>query len=371
MFSTLRAVRPSGGPTVRDSFTNPIGPGADPWVTRHGGFYYWCATDRDVGVVVYRSCSLTSLGERFVVWRAPDRGPYSAQVWAPELHYIEGRWYIYVSVSNGENATHRMIVLESRGDDPTGRYDFRSELYTGDDFANRGCSRWAIDGTVFTHRGQRYFLWSGWRDETDEQWLYIAPMSTPWTVSGARVRLCGNNDYIWERVGESRRGRGLNEAPQILQRDGRVFLVYSCSGSWEPSYKLGMLELSRDGDPLDPGAWRKRPTPVFEAAVETFGVGHCSFTTSPDGTEDWLVYHAKVSRRHGWERVIHAQPFTWDANGRPDFGIPVGSDAAQPRPSGEVELESRDALLAARPLIERVEVFDVAGESSGERLAAN
>jgi GH43 family beta-xylosidase len=338
---------------------------------QHEGFYYWCATDADQGVVVCRSRSLTSLGERFVVWKAPDRGPYSAQVWAPELHRFDGRWYIYVAVSNGENATHRMIVLESAADDPTGRYDFRSELYTGDDYANRGCSRWAIDGTVLSHRGQRYFLWSGWRDESDEQWLYIAPMSTPWTISGARVRLCGNNDHLWERVGESRRGRGLNEAPQILQRDGRVFLVYSCSGSWEPTYKLGMLELARDGDPMDPGAWHKRSSSVFEPTADTFGVGHCCFTKSPDGTEDWIVYHAKVSRQHGWKRVIHAQRFSWDSEGRPVFGNPVGSTLVQRRPGGEVEAEALDALHATRRLVQRVQIVNVAGESNSERLTAN
>ena len=44
-------------PVVRRAatFTNPIAPGADPWVIRHGGFYYWCSSEHDLGVVVYRS----------------------------------------------------------------------------------------------------------------------------------------------------------------------------------------------------------------------------------------------------------------------------------------------------------------------------
>ena len=59
----------------------------------------------------------------------------------------------------------------------------------------------------------------------------IAPMKDPLTMSAPRTRLCGNDDYTWERVGERAPGRGLNEAPEVLQRGGRVFVSYSCSGS--------------------------------------------------------------------------------------------------------------------------------------------
>lgn len=370
MFSISHDAAPAGERQIRRSFVNPIAPGADPWVIKFGGYYYWCTSDRDLGVAVHRSCSLTSLGEKSIVWRSPEKGPYSRQVWAPELHRLDGRWYIYVAASNGRNETHRMIVLEGTSDDPTGEFRFKAELYTGDDLRGRTRNRWAIDGTVLEHEGRRYLLWSGWHDERDEQGLYIAPLANPWTLSAARVRLCANDDHLWERVGDSSRGRGLNEGPQVLQRAGRVFVVYSCSGSWEPSYKLGMLELSSGGDPLDPSAWRKHARPVFEQTTATFGVGHCSFVTSPDGAEDWIVYHAKVSREHGWQRILHAQPFTWDASGLPDFGVPLGATVELPRPSGELATGRRDALKAARPLVERIRVTDTAGEASGERVTA-
>lgn len=53
------------------TFTNPIAPGADPWVVQHGGFYYWCASENDLAVVVYRSSRLSERGEKMIVWRAP------------------------------------------------------------------------------------------------------------------------------------------------------------------------------------------------------------------------------------------------------------------------------------------------------------
>lgn len=354
-------------------FQNPIAPGADPWVVWHDGFYYWCSSENDLGVAVYRSERLTGRGEKVVVWRAPVRGPHSREVWAPELHRLDGRWYIYVAASNGKNETHRTIVLEAVGDLPTSEFRFKAELYTGDDVATGKNNRWAIDGTILELAGERYLLWSGWQDHRDEQWLYIAKLTNPWTVGSNRVRICANNDFLWERVDETGATRGLNEAPQVLRRNGRVFVVYSASASWAPSYKLGMLELKLGGNPIHPSAWRKRPEPVFRGTEETFGVGHNCFVRSPDGREDWIVFHAKLERRHNWNRAIHVQRFQWDASGAPVFGTPVAAGCDVVRPSGEKAGEiferetgaevalGRAALAAAMgdtPLVQRVMVLE-------------
>lgn len=336
MFSPAAARTTLSSVDATTTFHNPIALGADPWVVRHGGHYYWCVSERDLGVAVYRSDRLTSMGERFLVWSAPEFGPHSQQIWAPELHFLDGRWYIYVAASDGHNETHRMIVLESVSLDATGPFRFKSELYLGDHIASKVMNRWAIDGTVMEHGGQRYFLWSGWRDERDLQWLYIARMENPWTIATNRVRLCANDDHVWERVGEHRSGRGLNEAPQVLQRGGRVFVVYSASASWQCSYKLGLLELTPSGDPLDPSAWRKHREPVFRESEYTWGVGHCSFTQSPDGAEDWIVFHAKVDTQPGWNRAIHLQRFDWHPDGRPNFGAALRPGVAIMKPGGEV-----------------------------------
>jgi GH43 family beta-xylosidase len=356
-----------------ETFSNPVAPGADPWVVFHEGFYYWCASENDTAVAVFRSERLTERGEKVIVWRAPLRGPYSQQVWAPELHRLDGRWYIYVAASNGKNETHRMIVLESVGEDPTSEFRFKSQLYTGDQITTGAENRWAIDGTILELGSQRYMLWSGWEDQQDEQWLYIARMSNPWTISSNRVRICGNDDYLWERVDETLATRGLNEAPQVLRRNDRVFIVYSASASWQTTYKLGMLELASRADPMKASSWSKFSDPVFEANGETWGVGHCGFTHSPDGTEDWIVFHAKLERRANWKRAVYVQPFQWNQSGVPVFGTPVsaGTEIAVPsgqiREAGEVVALGRAALLAAmgdEPMVKDVVVSDVAPEPS-------
>mgnify|MGYP002780144220 CR=1 FL=1 len=126
----------------------------------------------------------------------------------------------------------------------------------------------------------------------------------------------------------------LQEGPEFLQRGGQTFLVYSTNDSWLPTYQLGMLRLRPGADPLDPASWTKTG-PVFAPANGVLGVGHHTFTTSPDGREDWLVYHAKTSASPGWDRVIRMQRFAWRPDGAPDFGAPAPSGAPLAVPSGE------------------------------------
>jgi GH43 family beta-xylosidase len=318
---------------ARGTFANPLYKGADPWVVRHEGHYYLCQSDNR-SISIWKSTSPIERGERKVVWRAPASGWNRAQVWAPELHFVRGKWYIYYAASRGTNEYHRMGVLEAATDDPQGPYIDRGMLYTGDDVQHGTDDKWAIDGTVFEHRGRLYLAWSGWEHDRDIQFLYLAEMSNAWTVSSKRVRLCDNDTYAWERVGEDVTQRGLHEAPQFLARGGKVCLVYSCSASWQRTYKLGMLVA--DADLLDPKSWRKLDRPVFEPTDEVFGVGHCCFTTSPDGKEDWILYHSKVRRSEGWERMVRAQKFRWTEDGLPDFGRPIPNNVAIQRPSGEM-----------------------------------
>jgi len=321
------------------SFTQPIRHGADPWVVRHGENYFWAFSDQSKGIRLHRSKTLTRPGEGKVVWTAPETGPYSKQVWAPEIHFIDQKAYLYFAASDGRNENHRMFVLESATADPLGPYRMRGELYTGDDVAGGSTPRWAIDGTLLEHKGARYFIWSGWHDDTDVQFIFLARMSNPWTISSDRVKLVANDDHLWERVGEKMEGRGLNEAPQVLQHDGRVFVVYSASASWLPTYKLGLLELKADADPMDPKSWRKYPEPVFSSTEQTFGVGHGAFVRSPDDKEWWHTFHAKVSREPGFDRNVFLQPFRWDATGLPDFGKPLAAGAKIPLPSGEAAVD--------------------------------
>ncbi len=307
------------------SFANPLYDGADPYVVRRGDDYYTCCTGPGGRLEVWKSSTLLTKGVRSVVWTPPHRGWNRAEVWAPELHWVRGAWYLYYAASDGRNANHRMGVLRATTDDPQGAYADLGQMYTGDRLVGRQNNRWAIDGTVLEQGGRLYFAWSGWEDHRDVQHLYMAEMSDPATICSERVRVAPNNCHPWEHVGETRDERGLHEGPAFLQRHGRTFLIYSCSGSWQTTYKLGMLSTADDADPLAPRSWTKHDRPVFQSTPAVFGIGHCSFTTAADGGQDWVLFHAKKSRRDGWLRSVHAQPFGWTADGLPDFGTPIAA----------------------------------------------
>ena len=326
-----------GTPAAQEcSFTNPVASGADPWVVRHDGWYYFVQS-RDRAIWVYKSGELTEPTANGVrVWSAPDSGWNRTNVWAPELHYIDGRWYIYYAA--GETGPpflyQRSGVLQSASEDPQGRYLDKGMLYTGDDVGARSNNTWAIDLTVTRVGGQSYAVWSGWEENrsTDRtpQHLYIARMSDPWTISSNRVRISSATE-TWERGTEL----DLEEGPEFLRRGDQVFIIYSTRESWLKDYRLGQLRLKGpDADPMNPSSWIKNG-PVFTGTETVYGVGHASFTTSPDSTEDWIVYHSKVDPTPGWDRVIRMQKFGWRTDGSPDFGTPVPAGQPIRVPSGQ------------------------------------
>ncbi len=320
-----------------DEFVNPIGEGADPWVIRdpNAKRYLWCMAQGNRAIAIHTSKSVTSMGKKHIVWRAPDNGPVSREVWAPELHFFDGHWYVYFAASDGKNKNHLAYALKSKTRDPLGDYELHGPFATGDGDDGKSPNVWAIDMTVLEHNGKRYAIWSGWdQPGSDQQYLYIAPMQSPTKLAGPRVRLCRNDDYLWERIEPDEKKRGLHEAPQVFQSKRQTAIVYSCGASWLPTYKLGLLELVGD-DPLDPASWKKRPKPVFSSSPATFGVGHSCFVKSLDDKQWWHVFHAKRDREAGWRRAVFVQPMRVGKKGFPLLGTPVDPGQVQQRPSGD------------------------------------
>ncbi len=313
-----------------DTFTNPVAPkGHDPWVIRDTGTYYYCYSDKGK-IWVNQSEDLVEAVQFSgkVVW-SPEAGkPWSKQLWAPELHQIEGHWYIYVAASNGKNENHRMYVL--RADKPDGTFKLVGKVTAPSD-------KWAIDGTPLLHGDKLYFIWSGWKeDRNTAQHLYIAGMDSPEKLKGTRVRI-SSPEFDWEKI-RGPKGKVnahlpyVNEGPQVLQNGDAIHVVYSASGSWTDHYCLGLLTLVGE-DPLEPDSWEKSPVPVFQSANGVIAPGHASFTKSPDGTEDWIIYHSAKHPGAKWNRETRMQPFTWDSDGKPVFGEPVPTGMQLNKPS--------------------------------------
>jgi GH43 family beta-xylosidase len=330
------------------TFTNPVAGGADPWLELHDGWYYMAQSKNPEGqpstIWVFRSRKLTDpMRDSVKVWTSPAAGWNQTNVWAPEIRYVDGRWYVYYAAGrpgprDAPFIFQRAGVLRAAGADPQGAWEELGPLDTGGDPATHADDVWAIDFTVHRLNGQLYGFWSGWENNTPlartPQYIYVARMSNPWTVGGPRARISAPTES-WERRVDPTDGLDLNEGPQVLEHAGQVFVIYSTRESWTPAYRLGQLRLNGpSADPLQASSWTKSG-PVFAQANGVYGPGHNGFTKSPDGREDWIVYHAKVDTGPNWNRVIRLQRFGWRADGSPDFGEPVASGVPLPLPSGE------------------------------------
>jgi GH43 family beta-xylosidase len=310
------------------TFTNPLLPsGADPWVIYKNGYYYY-TNSMGSRLVIWKTKRITNLNnaERKTIWVPPAGMPYSKEIWAPELHFLQGRWYMYFAADDGSNNHHRMYVLENTSPDPMkGEWAFKGQVA---DITNK----WAIDGSVFENKGQLYMIWAGWEgDENGQQNIYIAKMKDPTTVSSERVKI-SSPQYQWEKYGDLHDDNNpthvnVNEGPEILKHKNQLFLIYSASGCWTDYYALGMLSTTTNSNLLDPASWKKSAEPVFKQSPENevYAPGHNSFFRSPNGKEDWILYHAnsKPGQGCGKDRSPRAQKFTWNQDGSPNFGIPV------------------------------------------------
>ncbi|KUP21555.1 alpha-N-arabinofuranosidase [Paenibacillus sp. DMB5] len=300
---------------------------ADPWVYKHtDGYYYFTASVPEYDrIEVRRAQTLEGIAaaQPVTIWRKNDSGPLSANIWAPELHYIAGRWYIYFAAAHTSETKeglfdHRMYVLENDSVNPLeGEWAEKGQVVTA-------WESFALDATVFRHRGVLYYVWAQKDPEiTGNSNLYISEMRNPWTLQG-RQTMISAPEYPWEIIGFR-----VNEGAAVLKRNGRIYISYSASAT-DYNYCMGLLAADEDSDLLDAASWSKSPEPVFKTSEENsqYGPGHNSFTVNEHG-EDVLVYHARNYKDIAGDplydpnRHTRVQVFGWKEDGTPDFGVPV------------------------------------------------
>lgn len=317
------------GENPQKIYTNPIVlERADPWVYKHSdGYYYFTGSVPGYkSIELRRARSLNDLenGERITVWKAPETGPTSCLIWAPEIHFVRGKWYIYFAASDNEeirneNHHHRMFVIENAEEDPmnTNWVEKRQIKTQFESFS--------LDGTMFEHQARLYYVWAQ-QDPVipGNSNLYISEMENPWTLKGKQT-LLSVPEYPWEKIGFS-----VNEGAAAIIRNGKVFITYSGSATDE-NYAMGLLWADEKSDLLNGFSWNKTVEPVFKSSPENqqFGPGHNSFTVSEDGKRDVIVYHARPEPNkvgdplNNPNRHARAQIFEWDEKGFPVFGEPV------------------------------------------------
>ncbi|EDM35851.1 putative hydrolase [Pedobacter sp. BAL39] len=325
------------------NFQNPLinASRADPFVAQKDGYYYFLYT-RGSSLAIRKTTSMSLLARAadVVVFTPPAGTAYSSNLWAPELFYLSGKWYLYFAANDGGGDSHRMFVLENSNTDPTtGTWTFKGKIADATD-------QWAIDGTVLTVGTTNYFVWSGWENVASryKQYLYLAPMSNPWTLTGSRVKISSPTNE-WEKHEPSSIGAGVNEGPIALQKDSSspVFMIFSASRYTSDNYCLAQIQLRSGGDPTVPADWiNKKQVFVKNPANSVYGPGHNGFFTSsytdPNGvtkSENWFIYHARSAPNNVGSRTPRMQKLSWNSDGSPNFGVAVANGVDIPIPIGE------------------------------------
>lgn len=267
---------------------------ADPYVYRHtDGKYYFTASVPEYDQIILRCAdSLADLAaaEEKTLWVKHENGPQSLHIWAPEIHFLDGGWYIYYAAGDKDDEWEiRPYVLRCTGENPmedTWEEAGMMQAADTDDFSFHAFS---LDATVFEDAGERYYVWAektGVGKQISN--LYIAKMESPTKLATDQVLLT-TPDYQWERV-----DFWVNEGPAVLKHDGKIYLTFSASATGE-CYCMGMLCAKEGADLLDPRVWEKHKDPVLtsDREKEVYGPGHNSFVKAEDGATDLCIFHAR------------------------------------------------------------------------------
>lgn len=298
---------------------------ADPYVIRYKGTYYFTGSYPAFDRIALRKASrLEDLqrAEEVVIWEKHETGPMSHLIWAPELHRIQNKWYIYFGAAPNDGQSddtfnHRIFCLENEAEDPTtGTWVERGKVETGMD-------TFSLDATSFELNGSQYLVWGQQDlDIPGHSNLYIARMENPWTLDTTPVMLA-KPEYGWECIRFK-----VCEGPAVITHGDRIYITYSASGTG-PEYAMGMLTADLDADLLDAASWSKSPNPVFTTNAEAhmYGPGHNSFTKAEDGVTDVMVYHVRNYTEIAGDplyepnRQACAKTISWGTEG-PIFGKP-------------------------------------------------
>lgn len=298
---------------------------ADPQIIKHtDGWYYFTASVPEFDkIILRRSQTIQGLSgaEEVTVWNRAESSAGVGYVWAPELHFIDDKWYIHFALGRAAPFDIRMFVIEGMGENPL-EADWVEKSFIETDY-----DTFSLDATTFVVNGTRYLCWA----QSDPTWndgdgtsLMLATMENPWTIHRPTIAI-SRPELPWERIGHN-----VNEGAYVIERNGKIFMTYSASAT-DHNYAVGLLTAELGSDLMDPSSWAKSENPVFVSNEKTgqWGPGHNSFTVSEDGLSDLMVYHARQYRDivgeplNNPDRHARVQKFYWRADGTPDFGIPV------------------------------------------------
>lgn len=270
---------------------------ADPFIT-HGAdsHYYFTASYPAFGsvdkgydrIILRRSESVSGLREakEYTIWTAHKSGNMAKHIWAPEIHNILGKWYIFFAAGDSDNIWNiRPYVLFCDGDPINDEWKELGKMQAsnGD---NVSFSSFSLDMTYFEHKGKHYLIWAEIIGDSSLFMAEIDPKEPNKLIT--KPIMLTKPEYDWEKIKHR-----VNEGASVLKSGGKVYVFFSASGTGA-EYCIGQLCADEDSELMDISSWTKLPYPVLrtEDLVGEAGPGHNSFTTDENG-DILLVYHSR------------------------------------------------------------------------------
>ncbi|KAL4930252.1 glycoside hydrolase family 43 protein [Aspergillus undulatus] len=308
---------------LSSAWTNPIrNPGgSDPFIAYSGGYYYLLTTEWD-NVQISRSTTIEGLktASSKVIY-SDTTSSRCCNIWAPEVHYLGGRWYVYFTAGNGDNLDGQRLHVLAGGSTPWDTYTYAGQLTT----------EWSIDASVLRFNSWGNFLMYSCFHDVTYQSICLQQLNSDYTSLSGSIYVISQPTLPFET-----HGTPVNEGPVALYFNGVTYIIYSASYCWTPYYCLGKLTWDGVTDPRSAAAWSKRNGCVFESANGHYGTGHNSFFQSPDASQTWIAYHATSNSAGACDdsRYTMVQLVGSHSDGSPNLGRPVDWGHVYGEPSG-------------------------------------
>lgn len=308
------------GKIKREIYVSPIAEcRADPYIVynKQDNMYYFTASymQSDLNnaysrLIVRKAETINGLksAEEHVIWDGskPDGHPW---YWAPELHFIGGKWRMIVQagvfVGESPSRRSRCVIYTCEGGDMTnpGHWELTGSVGA----STNGKLPGSFDTTFFEYNGQSYYV----SPSSSSIWIAKFNSRDPLTITSEFVRI-SKGDVGFEHNTSTK--QTIQEGSSVMIHDGKIFILYAAA-TVDMHYAVGALYADVNNDLLDANNWKKYPYPLLStqdltatvkqpvfnadgAVIEEgvykgiFGPGHNSITVDENGNFI-IVYHAR------------------------------------------------------------------------------
>ncbi len=314
-------------------------PWGDPNLIYYNGKYYFIGTDDSGGQTRFEIReadtpeALFEDGVKRSTILSSDVDPWQSTYWAPELHEINGRLYIFAAMTMSGWDPQAYVIELKEGGDPLNRDDWETPMrcllpdmrYAGTNPRGDGKGGISIDMTYFEAGDQSYVAWSyrtyAGTDSGSMILLAEVDPDCPYRITSEPILLTRPR-FGWENVDVT----DNNEGPNAIVTDDKVYLSYSGGSAGGNTYAIGMLTADIGSDLLDPESWTKSMVPYLASNfVEgQYGPGHNSFFVDEYG-DTYIAYHSHIELNHP-DRLDGIRRVHFAANGEPVLDMSYEQD---------------------------------------------